>query len=102
MSKRTRTTQSQLDLTISATFNAVNAADLAQASFQDLGGLFRAIMQLTVKGSNSHDLARIGRYLSEDWGDMNDGNSEFLSKCLSELQAMKEHTECSERLVDAV
>lgn len=78
-----------LDAAITETLSAVNASDLARASFNDLGAIFGAIKKLTDKHSDVHGLANIGQYLADDWGVMNEGNSEALSSCLKELQAIQ-------------
>lgn len=43
--------------------------DFRIAVLEDLGGLFDAISQISDETSASHRLARVGKYLADDWAD---------------------------------
>lgn len=58
---------------------AIDTAELAQAGFNDLGALCRAIRNACEQHTQSYHLAGIGLYLADDWTDTLDGELETLA-----------------------
>lgn len=62
--------------------DAVDVVSFGKSSISDLGSLFKAIRDTSEKYSNAHELAGIGCYLSDAWGNSLDNMGEALKERL--------------------
>jgi hypothetical protein len=62
--------------------DAYDSATLAASTLGDISGIFSAIKSLTEneKYSTVYKLACVGQYLSDDWGNTNDVQAEYLKE----------------------
>lgn len=65
---------------------AINAAAMAESSFNDLSGLFAAVHELAPEHSTIRAIARVGKYLADDRGNAHDCERESLEAQLSSLR----------------
>lgn len=78
-----------IDAALTKVIAAVDVTSLAKSCFYDLSGVFEAIEKLSDEHTTVHALAGIGKYLADDWGNLNDCEREALEGELASLRAIK-------------
>ncbi len=78
-----------IDAALKEVISAVDATSLAKSCFYDQSGVFEAIRKLADEHTTIHALAGIGKYLDDDWGNLNDCEREELEGELASLRALK-------------
>lgn len=83
----TKTDCPLLSAALEAVTSAHNATCIAEGCFADLAALFQAIADASGEYSQASKLAKIGKYLAEDWANLSDSTNEELEGLLNALRA---------------